>query len=217
MLLTDLAVTAITNFILAGEAFFVSGLFFARPKEARSAAWYWQLALLALACTALIGGIDHGFFEVHGQTPIRKTIAHVNWFFIGLLTFCILLCTTRQFFNPPWRRYAAVVAAVQLGAYTILIPLVDDYQLVMLNYAPVMLLLLVCNLWGGHRKGSPALTIGILIAFGASAVQAAGIDVFSPLDRNGLYHLGLMAAVWFFYRGGLRLDGLNPREPAGTS
>lgn len=206
MTLTPLAVTSITNFILACEAFFVSGLLCARPKALRSAAWFWQIAMLTLSTTALLGGIDHGFFEVFGQIPVRKVIEHSNWFIIGLLTFFVFLTTARQFLGQPWRAYAYVVAGVQLAVYTILILFVDNFLVVMANYAPVMLLLLVLNFI--HLRdggGSWALGLGILLSFAASGVQAAGVDVFSPFDRNSLYHFGMMAAVVCFYFAGTKL------------
>jgi len=134
-------------------------------------------------------------------------ITYFNWLLIGLLTFCTLQCTAQQFFALSWRRFALIVALIQLFVYEIVILIVDDFLVVILNYAPVLLLLLVCNLRGGRRTGSAAMTIEILVTFTASGIQAAGVDLFSPLDRNGLYHLGLMIAVVFFYRGGLRLQG----------
>jgi hypothetical protein len=206
MTLTPLAVTAITNFILACEAFFVSGLLWARPKAPRSAAWFWQIAMLTLAATALVGGIDHGFFEVFGQIPVRKVIEHTNWFIIGLLTFFVFLTAARQFLGRPWRTYAYVIAAVQLAVYTLLILFIDNFLVVMANYAPVMLWLLALNFI--HLKdggGTWALGLGIVLSFAASAVQAAGVDVFSPFDRNSLYHFGMLAAVACFYFAGTRL------------
>jgi hypothetical protein len=205
VLLTPLAVTSITNFILACEAFFVCGLLWARPKAPRSAAWFWQMAMLALATTALVGGIDHGFFEVFGQIPVRKVIEHTNWFIIGLVTFFVFLTTARQFFEPPGRTYAYAVAGVQLVVYTVLILFVDNFLVVMVNYTPVMLLLLVLSSLGSKRgTGSWPLIAGILLSFAASAVQAAGVDVFSPFDRNSLYHFGMMAAVACFYFAALK-------------
>jgi hypothetical protein len=41
--------------------------------------------------------------------------------------------------------------------------------------------------------------------FAASAIQAAGLDVFSPLNHNGLYHLVSMLGVGFLYAGVLKL------------
>jgi hypothetical protein len=40
----------------------------------------------------------------------------------------------------------------------------------------------------------------------ASGLQAAAVDVFSPFDRNSLYHTGMMIALMFFYRAGLGLQ-----------
>ncbi|MBN1427996.1 MAG: hypothetical protein JXB07_06395 [Anaerolineae bacterium] len=200
MELTALAVTAITNFILAGETFFVSGLLFARSKSPRSAAWFWQIALLLLAISALIGGIDHGFFEVFGQTPARKTIQHINWLFLGLLTLFVFLTAARQFFKPPLRNVLYIIAGVQLVLYTILSLMTESFLVVIVNYAPVMLLMLVMTIKGlRERTGSWAMVAGIIISFAASGVQAAGLDVFSPFDRDSLYHFGMMAAVVCFY------------------
>jgi hypothetical protein len=69
-----------------------------------------------------------------------------------------------------------------------------------------MLLLLVMN-FAGLRSGtgSRPMIAGILILFAASAIQAARVDVFSPLDHNGLYHLLSMIGVAFLYAGGVQL------------
>lgn len=204
--MSTLAVTAITNFILASEAFFVAGLLAARPKARFSAAWLWAAALFTLALSALIGGIDHGFFEPQGQTPVRKVIEHFNWFVIGVLTFLVFVTAARQFLAPSLQRIALAVAGLQLAVYTVLILFVDDFLVVMLSYAPVMLLFLGLNLAGlKSGTGSWPMAAGILIAFAASAVQALGIDMFTPFDRNSLYHFGMMLAVAGLCAGGLRL------------
>lgn len=209
MTLTPLAVTAITNFLLASEAFFVSGLYLARRKTPRSAAWFWQLALLLLSLTALIGGIDHGFFEVHGQTPVRKVIEHTNWFFIGLLTFCVALTTIQQFVRPAWQMYGYVAAGLQLVIYSGLLLVLDNFLMVLINYAPVMFLLLIANVVGLRSgNGAWAMIIGIILSFVASGLQAARVDILDPFNQDSLYHTGMMLAVLFLYWGGLRLKGL---------
>jgi hypothetical protein len=64
---TPLAITSITNFVLAGEVLFLAGRMTAIPKDRFSAAWYWSEILLLLGLGALIGGIDHGLFEASHQ------------------------------------------------------------------------------------------------------------------------------------------------------
>ena len=65
-----LAVTSITNFILASEIFFLAGLQLAAPKARFSAAWFWGGAMFALGTSALLGGIDHGFIEAAGRSRV---------------------------------------------------------------------------------------------------------------------------------------------------
>ena len=140
-----LAVTSVTNFILASEMFFLAGMMIRTPKGRFSAAWFWGGALFALASSALIGGIDHGFVEPAGLS--RYVIQRPNWIVVGLATFCVLLAAGRQFLAP--------------------------------------------------RLRGPVLAIG--------AVQALGVDVWRPLDRNGLYHVISVVGVVFMYWGWQRL------------
>jgi hypothetical protein len=200
-----LAITSITNFILAGELFFLAGLMVKTPKARFSAAWFWAAAMFALASSALIGGIDHGFIEP-ADLP-RYLIQRPNWIVLGVATFCTLLVTARQFFPPRWLRTVLVIGAIQLVAYTVAVLLVDDFRIAIANYAPVLLLLLLMSVRGLRSgSGSWPMVVGIVVLLGATAVQALSVDVFSPLDGDGLYHLIAMVAALLLYRGGQRLD-----------
>ena len=199
-----LAITSITNFILASELFFLAGLMVKTPKARFSAAWFWGGAMFALASSALIGGIDHGFVEPAGLS--RYIIQRPNWMVVGAATFCMLLATARQFFPPRWQRPALVLATVQFIVYAIAVLLVEDFRIVIVNYVPVMLLLLLMSVRGlKHGTGSWQMVVGILVLLAASAVQALGVNTFSPLDHDGLYHAISMVGVLFVYWGGQRL------------
>jgi len=100
-----------------------------------------------------------------------------------------------------FHRILLVVAAVQFAADSAAVLLVDSFLDVILNYAPVMLLLLTMSI----KARSIHLTAGLLILSFASAIQAAGWDALRPLDHNGVYHLVSMAGVVFLYLGGMRL------------
>jgi hypothetical protein len=199
-----LAITSITNFILASELFLLAGLMVKTPKARFSAAWFWAGSMFALASSALIGGIDHGFVEPADLA--RYLIQRPNWIVVGLATFCMLLATARQFFPPLWQRPALILGTIQLIVYGIVVLLVDDFRIVIINYAPVMLLLLLMSVLGLKRgTGSWQMIAGILVLLAASAVQALDVDVFSPLDQNGLYHVISIVGVVFMYCGGQRL------------
>jgi hypothetical protein len=174
------------------------------PKVRFSAAWYFSGVLLLLGVAALLGGIDHGFFEPANMP--RYLIQRSDWIVLGGVTFCLLMTTAKQFFTPAVQRIVFFAAVVQFAAYTAAVLLVDSFLVVILNYAPVMLLLLIMSFSGLRSgRGSAQMVAGILILFAASGIQAAGVDVFSPLDRNGLYHLLSMVGVAFLYFGGVRL------------
>jgi hypothetical protein len=116
------------------------------------------------------------------------------------------MTTAKQFFPPKVQRVVFIAAVVQLAVDTTAVLLVDSFLDVILDYAPVMLLLLVMSFIGLRSgRGSRQMVAGILILFAASGIQAAGVDVFTPLDRNGLYHLVSMIGVAFLYVGGTRL------------
>lgn len=198
--MTRAAVTSITNFLLAGEVLFLAGLTVAIPKRRFSAAWYWSGVLLLLGLGALIGGIDHGFFEAAGLP--RYAIQRATWIVLGAMTFCLLMSAAAQFFAPGAERLLLIVALVQFAANTVVVLASDSFLAVVLNYAPVLLFVLAMHIRG---PGSRAMIAGILVMAAAAAIQAAGIDTFSPLDHNGLYHLTCMLAAVFLYAAGLRL------------
>jgi hypothetical protein len=210
--MTALAITAITDFLLASEAFFLAGRLSSKPKDRFSAAWYFSGVLLLLGIAALLGGIDHGFFQP-ANLP-RYIIQRSDWIVLGGVTFCLLMTTARQFWAPAVQRIALIVAMVQFAVDTVAVLWVDSFAAVILNYAPVMLLLLVMN-FAGLRSGTGSrhMVAGILILFAASAVQAVRVDVFSPLDHNGLYHFLSMIGVAFLYAGGVKLKRKSEPRP----
>ena len=199
-----LAITSVTNFVLAAELFFLAGLMVGTPKARFSAGWFWGGAMLALATSALLGGIDHGFVEPAGLS--RYLIQRPNWIVAGVATACMLLGTSRQFLAPRWQGPMVAVAMTQLVVYAALVLLIDDFRLVVANYLPVLLLLLVLSIRGTpHGAGSWQMVAGIVVLLVASAVQAFHVDLFSQLNGDGLYHLISMAGVVFMYLGGRRL------------
>lgn len=201
-----LAITSITNFILASQVLFLAGMLVRMPKIRFSAAWFWAGAMTLLGVAALIGGIDHGFFEQSGLP--RYFIQRANWIVLGAMTFFVLMTTARQFFSPRVQRVFLILGIAQFAVNTIVVLWIDSFLDVILNYAPVMVLLLVMNIIGlKNGSGSWSMIAGIVLVFTASAIQAIGIDVFSPLDRNGLYHVLSMVSAIFLYLGGTQLRG----------
>lgn len=202
--MTALQVTALTDFLLACLAFFCAGALAAHPAMARSAAWYWRGAMFFLALAALLGGTDHGFVEPAGMS--RIPIQRITWAVLGLMTTAALLTLGAQFLGPERQRLLRRLALLQLLAYAVALVVFDNFLVVVVNYLPVILALLAFNIHGLRRgNGHWPTVIGILLLLLASAAQALGIDAFSPINEDGLYHLISMPAVILLYVGGRRL------------
>ena len=202
--MSPIVVTSLTNFALAAETLLLGGLLARRPKQRGAASWYWAGVLLLLGLGALIGGIDHGFLDPAG--PAHRWVQRLTWIVLAGMTFCLLLSTARQFFPPRAQRVWTGIAIAQFLADAAAILSFDSFLDVILNYAPVMLLLLTLNLLGLRRgAGSRGIIGGLLVMAAASVIQALGFDALNPLDHNGLYHVVSMAGVLFLFSGGRRL------------
>jgi hypothetical protein len=196
---TVLAVTSITNILLASLVFFLAGRMSRIPKVRFSAAWYFTGVLLLLGVAALIGAVDHGFFEPVNMP--RYLIQRADWIVLGGVSFCLLMTTAKQFFDPRFHQVFLVAAVIQFAADTAAVLLVESFLDVILNYAPVLLLMLAMSI----KARSIHLTAGLLILSAASTIQAMGWDALSPLDHNGVYHVVSMLGVVSLYLGGVRL------------
>lgn len=200
------SVTAITDFLIGLETAFFAGMLFAVPSAKSSPLRSWSWAVLLLALAAFLGGVDHGFAAVDWPAQARSVVTRLTWVTLAFMTCFVLLTTGSGYFSARAYRVIRLVAYVQLVGFVGLSFASDSYLVVIVNYAPVILLLLAMNVLGLRSgKGSVDLVIGISILLVATVIQAAGVDVFSPLDRNGLYHVVTMLGIPFLYRGGLRL------------
>ena len=93
--------------------FFLAGRMSRIPKARFSAAWYFTGVLLLLGVAALIGAVDHGFLEP-AQLP-RYFIQRADWIVLGGVTFCLLMTTAKQFFDPRFHRVLLIAAVVQFA------------------------------------------------------------------------------------------------------
>jgi hypothetical protein len=195
-----LELSSLTDFLLSAEALFAAGVVFGRTPRRPSAAFFWALSLLALGIGALLGGIDHGFFETHGLP--RAVVQKATWVFLGALAFFALLTAGWQFTAPRTRTVIMVIGLCQLGAFLAVSAAIGDSVVLVIETAPALILFLVLSLRSG---GSWQMAAGLLLCIGAPVLSAVVGDALSPVDRYGLYHLGIIAAVPFLAAGGVRL------------
>ncbi len=136
-----------------------------------------------------------------------------TWLAAGVLALFTLLTTVRQFAPGTWWTPWLAAGLAQLAVFAFLAIRIDSFVVVILDYTPVAVALLVLSAAGARSgSGSWQMALGLALSFAASAVQAAGVDALSPVDRNGLYHLILIVASLFLCAGGLRLKARGTEE-----
>ena len=189
-------ITAITNFILACEAFLGAGFLLGRIPIGLSASLFWTIGIFFFAAGFLLGGIDHGFYEQRGNTKERLRIQKISWICGAITTYSITLSTAFQFTSGIIFYLLAIVGLFQLAAFITISIRIHNFLIVMMNYFPILLLILILNIIGlWHGSGSLFMILGILVTFIASALEGIGVDLFAPLDRHGLYHIVMMIAI----------------------
>ncbi len=203
--MTDLALSALTDVILACELFFLAGMTFRLDVERGSPAWIWGLYLALTGTATMLGAIDHGFFEPieHPGNPAMKFATRAA---IAVATFTMLVATARQFLGTAWQ-WIVVGAGIVILALTIWVNWTsDDLLALAAGNAASMLLALVLhgtNLRSG--RGTLVMCVGILMTIAASSLLFSGGNGLFGLGLYGTLHVALMPAVLVLFLGGLRL------------
>lgn len=197
-------VTLLTDYLLAA---LVAALAIALWRSARATRQgsprFWAAAFSASALAALAGGSWHGF---HLLLP--AAIAGLLWRAttgaIGLAGLLLLLGALRAAIGEPWRTRLTRVAVAKFLIYLVVVNLYDSYAVVIAEYAPNLLAVLLLSLVRFNEAAFARFSCaGILIACVAAAVQLSGLSLHAQFNHNDLYHAVQAVSFWLLYRGGL--------------
>lgn len=203
--MTELALSALTNAILAGFIAFLAGLSFRSDQDRTSAAGLFAFYLLLAALANLLGTIHHGFVEGTGppaDIPLRSVTRIVMA--IGLLVF--LMSMARQFMPPLGLRISLVVGLIGLALSSWIVSTQDNLLVLVAADLVVMLLALGLHLRGlRDGSGSWAMCVAIALTLAASMLIPFGAKGVAGLGLYGTFHVVLMPAFLFYYLGGRAL------------
>ncbi len=200
--MTDLALSALTDVILACEMFFIAGLSFRPDVQRGSAAWLWAVSLLLVGLSTMFGAIDHGFFEGVSEAG-HDVMVRATRVTVAIATFTMLMANALQFFGPTGRKIAAGIGGIGLVVVVAGVTLSDNFLFIIGSYSLVLLLMLGLHLKGlRNGTGSLALCLGIVLMIGASLLPVMGSQGIPALGLYGTYHVLLMPAVIGLYLGG---------------
>jgi hypothetical protein len=197
--------TAFTDAILATWTAILAGLLFARAR-ASSAVRLWAWAFVAATVSSLAGVAYHGF-RTWFTWPVPLTL--VSWKAVPIATGVAALClgsaAALVWLNPKARRVAITILGIEFAACVIAALVNNSFVIVAVDYAPVLLALLLGAWMNRGRPASAFIAAGVVVSFVAVGIQR----LESWQYHNDVFHLIQMIAMYLLYRGGAELGALE--------
>lgn len=216
--------TAITDFILAALSFYFADRLFADAHErGQKSARLLAAALGAAGVSALLGGLEHGFWPHDPATGGLRphavitaswapVVARVLWIVTLVLTGAAALFLELSIFTAtlarPWRQLASIFAFGQLIAFILAVARSPVFLLAAADYGVALLITaaLVGYAWSRRRIGYEPWMLGaVAISFAGAAVQISGLTLHRHFNHNDLFHVLQMVGLYLIFQAGLRL------------
>lgn len=184
-------------------------------RDAQTSVCSWAAGFVCFGVASLAGGTFHGFSTLFSE-PILQELWKLTVYAIGLASFFLLTGIFNACLGPSVRRFAMLMAYVQLIIYVLWMATHNDFRYVIYEYAFTNLgiLALQCYADATRRAGSvPWLAGGVLVSFAAAVIQISGVALHQHFNHNDLYHVVQAAGMYLFYRGALVLNDRQPSRP----
>lgn len=173
----------------------------------------WGLSFFATGIAALIGGTSHGFALYFG-TVTREVIWTATLYSIGFTSLFLLSAVIIATIKNPLRNWLIAFTVVKFILFAVWIFSHPEFKYVIYDYVPAMIAVLILQVYVKYSRGDRSATwiiSGILVSFGAAAVQQSGYMLHEHFNHNDLYHVIQMGAVFLLYKGGRLLrDASEP-------
>ena len=200
--------TMITDYLLGAWALYLASKLLQKGKSiGQRSILFWGLSFIATGMAALIGGTSHGFALYFG-TMTREVIWISTLYTIGFASLFLLSAAIFATLKNSLRDWLIAVTAVKFILFAVWIVSHSEFKYVIYDYVPAMIGVLILQAYGKYRRGDKSaawIISGILVSFGAAAVQQSGFTLHEHFNNNDLYHVIQMGALFLLYRGGLLL------------
>ncbi len=206
---------SVSDFVLAGFSGLLAFKLLSQQTEMRRTRRWFGIVLAAIAFSALLGGISHGFLPEErsrlGALMWRATLMSIGPAAVGLWMLASLLL-----FRPATVERARTLGLIALAIYVgVVLFEYQNFMIALAVYLPAAVLLLVGFAVNLRTKGEPFATDGLVamaLTLAAGLLQYLRIG-FHPIyfNHNVLYHFCQGVAVFFLYRAGSKW-----LEPSGS-
>lgn len=206
--------TLFTDFALAGVTAGL-GWHLYRAQEGQAARAFWTAAFAALALSAVLGGIYHGFAPTLTEGA-RQFLWKATVLAVGVATFGMVAGSSIGTTTGTLRKLILAVAVSILVVYSGWIIWHDSYVYVIANAAIAMLLVGAMHGLTALRDADRAsrwMLGGVVVSVIAAGVQAGGYTLHRNFNHNDLYHVIQIAATSLLYIGARQLrDRCSPER-----
>jgi hypothetical protein len=194
---------ALTDYGLAIECAVFAFVLYRANRKAPLRSWF-TLFFASTGVAALLGGTVHGFFPDTASAGYRF-LWPATLIAIGLTAMAAWMIAASLGFAGRAARYVRVFAALDFAVYSVAVLLIThSFALVVINYLPAALFLLIAFLKRYSQKKTADLLAGIwglFLTFVAAAVQAAGVELHPVyFSHNALYHVIQAVALFLIFR-----------------
>ena len=198
----------ITDYLLGGWTFYLAFKLIRKGMRiSQRSIILWGLSFVATGIAALIGGTSHGFALYFG-TVIKEVIWTATLISIGFASLFLLSSAIITTFKKPLRDWLIAATALKFILFAVWIVTHSEFKYVIYDYVPAMIGVLTLQVYGKYSRGDKSavwIISGILISFGAAAVQQSGFTLHEHFNHNDLYHVIQMGAIYMLYKGGILL------------
>ena len=182
---------ALTDYLLFGQCLLLSWWVW-RKAPSNQIAKLFALFFLGVSLASFFGGTTHGFFYGTKSSGTKILWSMTLGAIAGICWIMWLLAAAIAFTKA--RRWLFWLGMCHFITFLILIIAVtQNFWLVVVNYFPVIVLLLVALVWRWQRQRDPQLYWGIaalLISLLAAGIQRLKIGIHPYyFTHNSLYHL----------------------------
>jgi hypothetical protein len=204
-----------TDYLLAGESILLAWLLSRLPSisDLRDP---FVVFFLATGIGSLAGGTVHGFF-LSGSSLVGVVLWRAALLSIGVAALCGWIIGARLLFGLRTARAIRAGATVESIVYAVVIVgMNDSFWVVVANYLPPTVFLMVALAVAYRSTRAPAMAIGV--AGFASTMLAAAIQQLRVavhpryFNHNALYHAIQAAALFMIFRSARAL--VQTREEA---
>ena len=198
-------VTALTDYVLSLECVVLGVLLLrAAGLPAARSRWLWALSFLSTALAAAAGGTFHSLAP-SWSVPAAKLLWHGTILTIGVAGALMLAGAVCAAVSHRIRTLLLIAVAAKLALFVAWILPHPEYRFVVFDYAAGMIAVLILQAYFPTAATAWIVT-GVLVSWAAGAIQISGLSLHQNLNQNDIYHVIQMAAMFLFYRGGLRLQ-----------